>query len=97
LPIPPPELLSVEDLQRVMDSIADNQAYLSFNMSPVERILQMLEDSFHPKKPEAPFNLDICSRYSPKRMFNSFSSIYGSGYVAVVMIIEIVVSFMHCL
>ena len=40
------------DIQRVLDSISDNQAYLSFNVEPVQRALDILTASFNPKKPQ---------------------------------------------
>ena len=44
-------MLTEADLQRLIDSIADNEAFLDFNMKPVERILSILTDEFDPRKP----------------------------------------------
>lgn len=82
-------MLSENDIQRVIDSIADNQAYLAFNMSPVTRIINTLKDSFHPlhPSPEAPqFSLQLqgtgrggSKKASSAALFSSFSNLYG-GY-----------------
>ena len=46
-----PAELSELDVKRIIDSIADNEAFLDFNMKPVERILSILVDEFDPKHP----------------------------------------------
>ena len=43
--------LSELDVKRIIDSIADNEAFLDFNMKPVDRILSILVDEFDPKNP----------------------------------------------
>mmetsp|Transcript_4794 Transcript_4794/g.7830 ORF Transcript_4794/g.7830 Transcript_4794/m.7830 type:complete len:532 (+) Transcript_4794:70-1665(+) len=77
--------LSEEELQRVIDSIADNEAYLTFNRSPVKRIISILKDSFDPKSPpEAPqFSLRLQGKprgSGSNKLFSGFSSLYGSGF-----------------
>jgi hypothetical protein len=54
----------------VIDSIADNEAYLAFNYAPVAQIIQILEDSFDPGNPQDPFSLQLQGR--PKKLFGSF-------------------------
>lgn len=41
--------LSEAEIQRVIDSIGDNEAYLAFNSTPVAHIIDILKDSFDPK------------------------------------------------
>eukprot|EP01032_Pedospumella_encystans_P012189 gene12189-14120_t len=69
--------LTEADIQRVIESIADNEAYLAFNMTPVSHILTILKDSFDPKAPVDPFSLHLTAR--PKKIMSAFSSFY-SGY-----------------
>ena len=83
--------LSSEDLLRVVESVADFNAYYSFNVTPVAKLLDMLTDSFDPRRPHEQFNLDLSGRskkaasshsqfssYLPS--FQGYSSRYlGSG------------------
>eukprot|EP01039_Chlorochromonas_danica_P000020 gene20-23_t len=70
--------LTTEELQRVMDSIGDNEAYYDFNVKPVDRMLEILTTSFNPSQPEEPYSLHLSSRGGgSKKPFGSFSSIYG--------------------
>lgn len=72
------QTLSEDDIQRVVDSVGDNEAYRAFNVQPVEDMLRLLTTYFDPKKPEGEFALDL--RGSGRRMFSSaISSLYGSG------------------
>lgn len=72
------EALSESDIIRVIDSISDNEAYLNFNMSPVERMLSILVDSFDPNKAQDPFSLKLSARErGPKQ---KSSSMFGSGF-----------------
>lgn len=64
------DVLSEGDIQRVIDSIADNEAYLAFNCAPVAQIIQILTDSFDPAKPQDPFSLQLHGR--PRKLFSSF-------------------------
>lgn len=75
--------ISADDIQRVIDSIADNEAYYEFNVKPVDRMLQILQESFDPNKPVDPFSLNLTSRGGGglKKAFNTFSSLY-SGYAS---------------
>lgn len=68
--------LSEADLQRVIDSIADNEAYLAFNVRPVERALKLLKESFDPQHIEEPFSLELTSRQ--RKIFSSSSSYFSS-------------------
>jgi hypothetical protein len=54
----------------VIDSIADNEAYLAFNYTPVAQIIQILEDSFDPAEPQDPFSLQLQGK--PRKLFSSF-------------------------
>jgi hypothetical protein len=70
--------LSEADITRVIDSISDNEAYLNFNMNPVERILSILVDAFDPNKPVDPFSLKLSAKErGPKQ---KSSSMFGSGF-----------------
>ena len=53
------ERLPEADLQRVLDSISDNQAYLAFNVDPVQRALDILTSSFNPKKPQVTLSSNL--------------------------------------
>ena len=64
--------LSVDDIQLVIDSIADNEAFISFNAGPVERMLKILTESFDPSKPDDVFSLELTAK--PRKMFGSLSS-----------------------
>lgn len=65
------------DIRRVIDSIADNNAYYSFNVRPVDRMLEILTEFFDAKGPTAPeYSLELSLR--PKKYFSSFS-LYGGG------------------
>lgn len=70
-------MLTEADLRRVIDSIADNEAYLAFNKTPVDKILRILKESFDPNQSEGPFSLKLTGQ--PKKLFSSFSSLYGYG------------------
>jgi hypothetical protein len=100
-------LLSVSDLQRVLDSVADNQAYLSFNMSPVERVLRLLGESFKSTRPtseeEAQFTLDLSvnrqsggNNNAKRMMMSSFSSLYSQGYVRCLIFDVVLCSVLYC-
>lgn len=75
--------LSAEDVKRVMDSIADNEAYCDFNVKPVERMLEILKTSFDPSHPVEPFTLNLSSRGGfsgfSKKGLSSFSISNYSG------------------
>ena len=73
------ESLTAAEIQRVIDSIADNEAYLEFNVKPVEKIICILKESFNPAKPVDPFSLHLTTRPLAKKVFNSLSNFYG-GY-----------------
>lgn len=59
--------LTAEDLKRVIDSISDNEAFLEFNMRPVDRILTILKDSFDINKPVDPFSLQLTMKPQKKK------------------------------
>jgi len=42
-----------KDILLVIESISDNNAYYSFNVKPVERMIQLLKDYFNKEKPPA--------------------------------------------
>mmetsp|Transcript_29387 Transcript_29387/g.28111 ORF Transcript_29387/g.28111 Transcript_29387/m.28111 type:complete len:602 (+) Transcript_29387:77-1882(+) len=70
--------LTENDLQRILDSIADNEAYLSFNVLPVDKAIRILKDTFHPRKPDEHYSLEL--RMKPRKSsfmsFGGFSSRY---------------------
>lgn len=68
--LPLPDKLKESDLQRVIESIADNEAYLAFNSTPVSHIISILKDSFDPKAPVDPFSLHLTAK--PRKMFGGF-------------------------
>jgi hypothetical protein len=73
--------LSEADIQRVLDSIADSNNYLTFNVGPVRRMLGHLRHNFTSESYENGFSLAIGgggrSRFSYS---NRGSFMYGSGY-----------------
>lgn len=80
-----PQLTEAE-LTRVLDSLGDNDAYRVFNVQPVDRMLQFLEESFDPNRPKDDlFSLELSGgRGFGKKIFNSityggFSSKYFGG------------------
>lgn len=70
--------LTADDIQLVIDSIADNEAFMSFNAGPVERMLKILTESFDPSKPDDDFSLELTAK--PRKMFSSISSGFGGLY-----------------
>jgi hypothetical protein len=73
--------LSQEDIQRVLDSIGDNEAYRQFNVQPVEDALRLLTTHFNPKNPEGQFSLDLRGSGRAAKMFSSaITSLYSGGF-----------------
>lgn len=72
------ERISAAELTRVLDSIADHEAYLDFNAAPVCRMLEILKASFDPARPVDPYSLALSSR-GGGAVKKAFSSLYGSG------------------
>jgi len=71
--------LSPDDVQRVVDSIADSNNYLTFNVGPVRRLINLLKNNFTPDDYEKGFSLQIGGG-GRTRLRGSFSSYYGSSY-----------------
>lgn len=71
--------LSADDIKRVVDSISDNEAFLDYNVKPVDRIIKVLKSSFNPSNVEEPFSLQISGSSRSRKILSSFSSLY-SGY-----------------
>jgi hypothetical protein len=76
------EFITALEITRVLDSISDNNAYLSFNVRPVERALALLQANFNPNTPpdQSHFSLELSRRPAPQNNSStrsSFSSIYG--------------------
>ena len=67
-----------QDIQRVLDSISDQEAYLSFNVLPVERAIQVLKDTFNPLRPDEHYSLEL--RAKPRKDFLSFGG-FSSRYI----------------
>ncbi|CAM9487691.1 unnamed protein product [Sphacelaria rigidula] len=73
------DTFSKEDVERVLDSIADANNYIAFNVAPVERMLDLLQSNFHPDKPEEDWSLKLTGTGGRKRFSSaSFNSGYGS-------------------
>ncbi|EWM21314.1 Protein of unknown function DUF2009 [Nannochloropsis gaditana] len=51
--------LSSDDVQRLLDSMADANNYLNFNVRPVKRVLRQLQDNFAVDEVEEGFSLAI--------------------------------------
>jgi hypothetical protein len=69
------ESFSEDEIQRVLDSISDNEAYLAMNATPVERMLNLLTEYFDPKRPQSEFSLDLTT--SGSRSFKPLTTLYG--------------------
>ena len=69
--------LTETEIQRVLDSIADNEAYLSFNVLPVERAIKILKETFNPRQPDEHYSLELKMKLRKSFMsFGGFSSRY---------------------
>ena len=69
--------LSDVDIQRVIDSISDNEAYLTFNVGPVDRAIQILKETFNPNKPDEYYSLELKMKLRKTFMsLGGFSSRY---------------------
>lgn len=69
-------LMTEEQIRRVIDSIGDNEAYLRFNVGPVERILAILTESFSAKEINGHYSLELSGgRSAGRRILNKFSSL----------------------
>ncbi|CAE7605390.1 unnamed protein product, partial [Symbiodinium microadriaticum] len=77
--------ISAEEIQRVLDSIADNNSYLSFNVKPVESALLLLRTHFDANLPpnDKNFSLELRRKAPGRRLFSSIygysSKYFGSG------------------
>ncbi|CAM9596239.1 unnamed protein product, partial [Ectocarpus fasciculatus] len=75
-----------EEVERVLDSIADANNYIAFNVAPVERTISLLQENFHPDKPEGEWSLKLSASGGRKRfsssssMYSSYGSSFSSGY-----------------
>ncbi|CAM9519721.1 unnamed protein product [Ectocarpus sp. 12 AP-2014] len=75
-----------EEVERVLDSIADANNYIAFNVAPVERTISLLQDNFDPDKPEGEWSLKLSASGGRKRfsssssMYSSYGSSFSSGY-----------------
>ncbi|CAM9195762.1 unnamed protein product [Scytosiphon promiscuus] len=77
------DLFPKKEVERVLDSIADANNYIAFNVAPVERTIDLLQQNFHPDKPEAEWSLKLTAGGGRKRWVfssSSSSSMYGYGY-----------------
>lgn len=73
--------LTNDDIQRVLDSVADSNNYLNFNVGPVRRMLSHLRSNFSPESPENGFSLAIGGGGRSRFSYSGRSSfMYGSGY-----------------
>ena len=80
-PAPPPQMTK-EAVELVVNSVSDNQSYLSFNAGPVEKMLKLLTSLFDPEEETQPFSLALSNRGGKsKRPYSYSSSIsYFSGF-----------------
>lgn len=65
--------LTKEDVSRVLESLSDNNAFLSYNVHPVDAMLSFLTSYFDPKKPSGAFSLSLSQRSSGL----GFTSLYS--------------------
>ncbi len=74
------EKLKKEEVQRILDSIADNEAYNEFNVKPVEQMLHYLKTLFDPAKPQDPYSLDLTSSSrTPKKTTKDQGGFFSSS------------------
>jgi Protein of unknown function (DUF2009) len=71
-------IFSEQDIQRILDSISDQEAYLSFNVLPVEKAIQVLKETFNPQRPEEHYSLELKAK--PRKDFLSFGG-FSSRYI----------------
>lgn len=72
--------LSKDEIERVINSISDYNAYLTFNVIPVEQLLRLLKEHFDPSSPDEHFSLSLVGSMKSK-MKSSLSSLYSyTGY-----------------
>ena len=74
--------LSEDDILRVIESIADAISYVELNVTPVQKMLNYLEDNFDPNRPEEGFSLELrgSSRSSAFSHYSRYGlSAYGSS------------------
>jgi hypothetical protein len=80
--------LTSAEICRVLDSIADNNAYFIFNVQPVERMIQLLKEYFDRSKEDPHFSLELTTGSKKKKSsfgyggsyFSSISNYVYSGY-----------------
>lgn len=68
-----------DDVLRVIDSISDNNAYLSFHVQPVCRIIALLQQHFDDRTPEGIYSLSLSGAADRKSHYGlgSMSGLYG--------------------
>jgi hypothetical protein len=74
--------ISSDDIRRVLDSIADNSSYFSFNVKPVDSAIALLRTHFNPTAPpdDRHYSLELSSR-APRMLRNLFSfAAYSQKY-----------------
>jgi len=64
--------LTKEEIELVIASIADNNAFMNYNAGCVERMLKLLEESFDPNEIQENFSLEL--KGTPKKSSYSYSS-----------------------
>jgi hypothetical protein len=55
-----PDPLSLEELERALDSLTDNNAHLMSYRQPIDRMLEYLQEYFDPDHPTQLTNLTVC-------------------------------------
>jgi len=73
-------LLTQDEVERVLASLADANNYLAANVRPVERILSMLTTNFTPASAEKGFSLALGGGGLSGIVSSYSSSYYGRGY-----------------
>jgi len=77
----PVQPLTEADIQRVLDSVGDADNYVTYNVKPVLRMLELLEENFHPDKEEKQYSLSLRggSYFNKYGSSGSYSSAYSSA------------------
>ena len=70
--------ITKDEIELVIASIADNNAFLNYNAGCVDRMLKLLDESFDPNKIQENFSLEL--RGTPRKAAYSYMSSFSYGF-----------------